>query len=441
MSFKASSSGIRGIWGKDITPETIVRLVSAWLNTADCGSEIVVGRDTRKTSPVIKSIAVSTVNSLGVDVIDLGIVPTPTVVLAVKEKKLKAGLIITASHNPPEWNALKLIGRDTFLDSETVKKIVESREKPQWVSFLEIGRTTYDENFINFHISKVINHINTDEVSKRKFRVVLDPVNGAGTIPAQKLLESLNCQVITIHSDPEKFPERGTEPTPENLKDLSRAVKETNADVGFALDPDADRLAVVDENGNPIGEEFTVALAVMNELEKGLKGNIVVNLSTSALVDFVAKKYGAEVIRSAVGEANVVRKMNEVKGVIGGEGNGGVIYPVINPARDSLVGMALILELMSRKGKPVSEITKEFPKLKMVKLKFEVVQNWKSTVLENFNGRINTEDGIRIDFEDGWVHIRESNTEPVMRLIAESESENWLKEIIKKFQKVLGVKI
>ncbi len=426
-----SVSGIRGIVGDTLTPELIVKVASAFAKYTKRGT-IVVGRDTRPTGESIKQILEHVLNLSGCDVIDIGIVPTPTVELMTKILKADGGIMISASHNPVEWNAFKMINKSgTFLNSGEIARFFNFLDEDfKYVLWNKTGTITYNSFAENVHIEKVLKVINKDKIRRKAFKVVLDSVNGAGSEITLKLLSNLNCKVIPLYCDTgAPFP-RGAEPVPENLGDLAEAVKKYGADIGFAQDPDADRLAIVNERGVPIGEENTLALVTEHLLSKK-KGRVVINLSTTKAIDDIAAKYRVAVKRTKVGEINVTDEMRRNGARIGGEGNGGVISPEINMGRDSLAGIGYVLEMMAERGMAVSGLVNGLPQYVMKKGKVKSDDSQKNKVIfSKLSGEFNGEkfsniDGLRIDFikhnefKGGWVHLRSSNTEPVFRIISE----------------------
>lgn len=425
-----SVSGIRGIVGDGLDPHTITKYASAYADF--CGSgKIVIGCDGRITGEMVKNILIGTLLAKGNDIIDIGICPTPTVLYNVKKLNAVGGIQISASHNPNEWNALKLLNSEgEFMTPEQNKQMLANLENAQtnYKPWNKIGTLTkYNEGLQN-HLKDVLalKHINVEEIKKRKFKVLLDCVNGAGAYVMPELLEKLGCEVIKINCEKTGVFPRLPEPLPENLNQTIKAVKENKCDLGIVVDPDVDRLVLITDKGEPYGEENTITLAVKFVLSK-TKGNAVVNLSTTRAVEDVAAEYGCKVFRSPVGEANVVLKMKEVEAVIGGEGSGGVIYPALHYGRDALVGTVLTLQQLLEFGGSLSEFKNSLPQYFIAKKKIEVRNN-ADEVLEILktkysNEKINTDDGLRIDFEDHWVHFRKSNTEPIIRCIVEAKTE------------------
>lgn len=448
MSLMKSISGIRGVVGDSFTPDLITRVAMAFARHTG-GGTVIVGRDSRSTGQQIAQCFESVLSLCGCRVIDIGVVPTPTVQIMVEQTKAKGGVVISASHNPIQWNAFKLINKTgSFFGPDEMNaflKLVDTIT-PFGAQWNHIKPVTCDSSAANIHIEKVLDVTDVAAIKKRKFTAVLDSVNGAGSLITQELLKKLGCKVFPIHCDMSTgtFP-RGAEPVAKNLKALSQAVKRHRADIGFAQDSDADRLAIVNEKGNPIGEELSVTLAAMRCLEKK-RGPVVVNMSTTKAIEDVASRFGAPVYRSKVGEIHVVEAMKKYRAVIGGEGNGGVISPEVHYGRDSLVGIAYCLELMAHHNKPVSEIVKGIPAYSMVKDTINISDGIDTvTIAQKIQEQyadevINTLDGIRIDFvnhdafKGGWVHLRPSNTEPIFRIIAEGTSKKQCDAIVNTFK-------
>ncbi len=425
-----SISGIRGIIGDGLDPEVLVKYTSAYADFCGKG-KIVVGSDGRITGEMVKNIVVGTLQAKGNNVIDIGICPTPTVLFNVKKLKAVGGIQISASHNPNQWNALKLLNKNGEFMSpdenvEMLKKLEDANK--HFVEWDRLGKIVNYEKGLDDHINAVLefDYINIKKIRRRKFRVLLDCVNGAGVYSMPKLLQRLGCEVIQMNCEKTGIFPRLPEPIPENLKSTMQAVKKHKADIGIVVDPDVDRLVLITEKGEPFGEEYTITQAVKFYLSKK-KSNVVVNLSTTRAVDDVANEFGCKVFRSPVGEANVVKKMKEVKAVIGGEGSGGVIVPKVVFGRDALTGTVIMLQHLLEFGGKMSEMKKSLPQYFIVKKKIEfgnlnpdkVIQ---SLIDQNKNEKINIEDGLRIDFDDHWVHFRKSNTEPIIRCIVEAKT-------------------
>ena len=445
----SSISGIRGIVGDGLEPEVIIKHTNAYAEFIGSG-KVVIGRDARITGEMVNQITTGTLLAKGIDVIDIGICPTPTVQFNVKKLNASGGIAISASHNPNQWNALKLLNRTgQFLSPEEfaqMQKYLETSEL-NYKSWDKIGKRTEYKQGIQNHIDAILDlgMIYLDEIRKRKFKVVLDCVNGAGAYVLPEFLKEFGCEVIETNCEKTGIFPRTPEPLPENLTETMKKVKEIKADLGIVVDPDVDRLVLITEKGEPFSEENTIVQVVQFVLSRK-KGNVVVNLSTTRAVDDVATKFGCSVFRSPVGEANVVKKMKEVKAVIGGEGSGGVIFPELHYGRDALVGIALTLQHLSDYGKSLSQLKEELPKYFISKKKIELTTN-PDTVIRRLTQKfsdqiINIDDGLRVNYKNHWVHFRKSNTEPIIRIIteggtkaeAESYSEKYL-ELIKGLEK------
>jgi phosphomannomutase len=441
-----SVSGIRGHVGTDLTPELVARYAAAlgaWSLSAQSARHhpqgrhparptVVLGRDTRTSGPMFARSATAGLMSVGVDVIDLGIVPTPTVQLAVEHHKAGAGLILTASHNPIEWNALKFIGPDgIFLDSESGNAVRALAERgPARAGWDNLGVVREDPQAIARHLDAILALplIDVAAVRSRRFTVALDCVRGAGASAIPPLLERLSCRVHGINLEMDgQFP-RPPEPIPENLSELGSLVRKTRADIGLAVDPDVDRLALVDETGRPIGEDYTLAFAVRAVLNghrsQGTVPTVVVNLSTSLVVEDAARAGGARLVRTPVGEANVARTIRDEQALIGGEGNGGVMLPALHLGRDAPLGVALILHLLAQTGVTLSRLVAESPRYTIVKAKAPRGSDLHllyQRLRQRFSDATADErDGLRLAWRDRWLHVRPSGTEPIVRLIAEA---------------------
>ena len=439
-------SGVRGIVGKDLTEEIVARWArafGAWARengkreTARGKRDaVVVGRDARTSGPAFAAAVTAGLTSVGCDVIDVGLVPTPTVQLAVEHHHAGGGIAITASHNPIEWNALKFVGPDgIFLDGAEGTRVAELAAGPPGSGKRETGNVTADPRAVERHLDAVLrlSAIDVEGIRKRKFTVALDAVRGAGGPPMRELLERLGCEVAGINLETDgRFP-RAPEPVPENLGGLSTLVKRAGAALGIAVDPDVDRLAIIDETGEPIGEDYTLAFAIRAAMGgKGGKGGkriVVCNLSTSLVVEDAAREGGAEVVRTPVGEVHVARAILRLTAVIGGEGNGGVMYPALHAGRDAPVAAALLLTLLARDGRRVSELVAAAPRYAIVKAKVERGTRNAEGGLEDVYAALrrrfpeasaDTQDGLRLAWRDRWLHVRPSNTEPIIRLIAEA---------------------
>ena len=432
-------SGVRGIVGKDLTEEIVAhwaRAFGSWVREGRDGGQgtrasVVVGRDARTSGPAFAAAVIAGLTSAGCDVVDVGLVPTPTVQLAVEYHHAGGGIAITASHNPIEWNALKFIGPDgIFLDGADGTRVGELAAGGPGRETGDRGLVTTDARAVERHLERVLKlpAVDSDGIRKRKLTVALDAVRGAGGPVMRTLLEGLGCRVTGINLETDgRFP-RAPEPVPENLGELAALVSRSGADVGLAVDPDVDRMAIVDEQGAPIGEDYTLALAVRAVLGKAEEGRgqgavVVCNLSTSLVVEDAARECGAEVVRTPVGEAHVARKIIELEAPIGGEGNGGVMYPPLHVGRDAPVAAALLLTLLAR-GRRVSELVAAAPRYVIVKARVPrgpALEPVYAALRRRFaDARVDTQDGLRLAWRGRWLHVRPSNTEPIIRLIAEA---------------------
>jgi len=436
-----SVSGIRGIIGDGLYPGTIVKYTSAFADFCGDG-KIVIGSDGRFSGAMVKNIIVGSLLAKGCDVVDIGICPTPTVLYNVKKINAAGGISISASHNPNEWNALKLVNnKGEFLTTEQNEKLQSliSSASIKYAAWNKLGiENNYPEG-LDEHVEAVLNLslVNLEAIRERKFKVVLDSVNGAGAYVLPKLLEFLGCEVITINCDKSGIFPRRPEPVPENLTETLELVKNSKVDLGIVVDPDVDRLVLITEKGEPFIEENTIAQIVKFILSK-TPGSVAVNLSTTRAVDDIAKDFGCEVFRSPVGEANVVKIMKDHNAVIGGEGSGGVIYPELHYARDALVGIVLTLQHLIEFGGTMSELKDSLPQYSIVKKKIEIENKNPDKLInaihEKYAGqKINKEDGLRIDFDDHWVHLRKSNTEPIIRCIVEAGSKELANDLADKY--------
>ena len=432
MALMISVSGIRGIFGTDLTPENLARFTAAygsWLK----GGKVVVGRDSRISGKVCEDIVVSTLKSVGCTVIRVGIVPTPTVAMGVLKHQADGGIIISASHNPGEWNALKLLNsKSEFLDAEQGKEVIALSETGDfsYVDAFHLGEEMEDNELLEHHIDAILElpYIDADLIAKQGYKVAVDAVNGAGSYSVPRLLERLGVEVAAIHCTPNGHFPHNPEPLPEHLGEICELLRKENAHLGVVTDPDADRLALVDDRGRLFGEEYTQATAFDFILSKN-PGPSATNLSSSRICDVVAEQYGQVCHRSAVGEINVVKKMQEVGAVIGGEGNGGVILPELHYGRDALAGIALTLQLLAERGLSASEYRDQWPTFHMSKNKIQLTDLGASapevlSMVESHYSSLSpdTTDGVKVNFDEGWVHLRPSNTEPIVRIYAEGPS-------------------
>ena len=435
-----SVSGVRGLVGTDLTPEIVARWAAAFGTWAKTGKRkpVVIGRDARTSGPMFARAATAGLNSVGCDVIDVGLVATPTVQLAVEHHRAAGGIILTASHNPIEWNALKFVGPDgIFLDTAAGTRVrdLAAGESLSRASYSAIGSVTADPNAISRHLAAVLalRGVDVRAIRRRRFRVALDTVRGAGGAVMPELLERLGCRVTAINLETDGLFPRPPEPVPENLKALSALVRRKKADIGIAVDPDVDRLAIVDEKGRPIGEDYTLAFAVRAVRPSG-RQTVVCNLSTSLVVEDAAREFGATVVRAPVGEAHVARKIIALKSLIGGEGNGGVMYPALHVGRDAPVAGALVLSLLARERVSVSELVARAPQYTIVKAKVARGPDLGPVYAGLRRGfpdaSVDTQDGLRLSWPDRWLHVRPSGTEPIIRLIAEAPSRADAEQLI-----------
>ena len=428
-TLKISISGVRGVIGDSLTPDLLTRFSQAFGTYIGSG-RVVVGRDTRTSGEMVRQAVISGLLASGCRIVDAGVCPTPTVQLLVRKFRAQGGIAITASHNPPEWNALKFVGADAlFLSGARGRELLDIYHQGEYTKARGNRIRTVEAlpGAIDLHVSAVLDALGPLPAGRRP-RVVLDACNGAGSIVGPRLLVALGADVIGINVTPDgRFP-RPAEPTAENLKALCEAVREHRADVGFAQDMDADRLAIVSERGEPIGEERTLVLAVEHVLGR-TPGPVVANLSTTHTLEPVAARFGCAVFRTPVGEANVTAGMQRHRAVIGGEGNGGVIYPRINFARDSLVGMGLILHRLSESGRTVSELVAALPPFEICKIQFPFPSQRLGEVFRKARREfgehpMDLRDGVKVILPGAWFLLRGSNTEPVLRVVAESQTED-----------------
>ena len=439
-----SISGIRATIGDSMTPKEVVEYASAFGKWVGKGT-IVLGRDSRVSGKAIADIFARTLQWMGLNVIDIGIVPTPTVQLLTELLEAQGGIAITASHNPFPWNGIKFIDKTgLFLDASQVNTVLKNKKtgdftfKPSG----EFGFYRQRKDAILMHIENVLEipYLDIEAIKKRKFKVVIDAVNGGGSVALPAMLKALGCEVVEVNCVPDGYFPHTPEPLPENLVDLLDAVIEKNADLGLAVDPDADRLAVCDEKGNYLSEEYTLVMATETVLSQCTlpEPKVVTNLSTTLAVTNIAEKYGAECLRTAIGEINVAKKMKEVSAVIGGEGNGGIISPDSHLGRDSLVGAALVLNFLASDKRPLSEKYAELPQYKMGKKKIDIGSNDPDAILEQLKEKFSNEDcnivdGLKITWSDRWVHMRKSNTEPILRVYSEAPTSEAAHELGDKF--------
>jgi phosphomannomutase len=446
---KLNVSGYRGIWGETLTNEIVTKYVKAFAkftkeDTNKKKPTILIGRDGRETGPLIKEIIINELNNLGVNAVDGDVLPTPTVLFSVRKHKYDGGIIITASHNPVEYNGLKFVNKQAlFITGEEVEKINKyvDGDNSNIEVLVEKGTLTKYSDFPKEHIDEIIKNIDVQAIKEKKFKVVADMINASASVMDSYLFEKLDIEFTPINGTPDgKFAHK-PEPLRENLEETMKIAKDVKADIGFVHDPDADRLVLIDEKGEVVLEEYTVALAIESILSKNKGETAVVNLSTSQMSIDIAKKYEGKCICTAVGEPNVVSGIIENNAIIGGEGNGGVIYPKINLVRDGFVGICLILELLTERNKTLSELIDELPKYYIKKGKWPIEGNLEEMILKLKNHFKNAEtieiDGIRLDFPDKtWLHLHPSNTEPIIRLFGEATTKEKIENL---FEEAKGV--
>lgn len=446
-----SISGIRGIFGAGLDPAVLVRFAGAYgtwcrrrAEAAGREAVVVVGRDARVTGPLCARLVTATLQSTGCDVVDAGLATTPTVEMAVLAEEAAGGIILSASHNPAEWNALKLLNeKGEFLSAEEGAEVLRlaDAEAVETVAYDRIGAYA-EKDFLDHHIDRILalDFIDATRIASRGFKVVVDGVNSVGGVAVPALLRRLGLreeQIIRLHCEPTGRFAHPAEPLPENLRGLIDAVAEAGADLGIAVDPDADRLALVADGGQYVSEELTQVIAA-DFLWHVRSGPFVTNLSSSRAIEDVAARYGAEVHRAAVGEINVVKKMQAVDAVLGGEGNGGVILPDLHYGRDALVGVAMVLQHLANKTVSLSTLRGTLPTYTIRKNKTPIGDLDPDALLATLAERyreeeINTEDGVKIDFEEGWVHLRKSNTEPIIRVYTEAQTETEAQALAERF--------
>ena len=436
-----SVSGVRGRVGDGLTPAVISKFAAgfgAWAQREGGSRTIVVGRDSRVSGPMFHRATIAALQSVGCDVLDVGLAPTPTIQMTVEHAHAAGGLAITASHNPIEWNALKFIGPSgLFLDGEegkAMRAVVES--DLAYATWDRLGNVTQDTKAIERHIERVLSlpFISVERIQKRRFRIALDCANGAGGAIVPTLLERLGCEVTGVNLETNGRFAHPPEPVAANLGELERLVLHTGADVGLATDPDVDRLALVSDTGRAIGEDWTLALAARLAL-RYRPGPVVANLSTSRIVDDVAKEAGTSVIRAPVGEVNVALRMRSEGAAIGGEGNGGVILSELHLGRDAPVGVAMLLQMLVEDGEPLSRVLDRYPRYRIVKDKLDRPNAPLDAVYSSLRAGfqdavVDTQDGLRLSWEDRWVHVRPSGTEPIVRVIAEAPTDEEARDLV-----------
>ena len=452
MSLIKSISGIRGTIGgkvdENLTPIDAVKFAAAygsWLK-GQVGKEhvkVVIGRDARISGEMIQNLVQYTLIGLGIDVVNIGLSTTPTVEVAVPLEKANGGIILTASHNPKEWNALKLLNdKGEFVSDQDGKAILRIAQENNF-SFATVdhlGKLTHDDRYIDLHIEEVLALplVTPEAIQKKKFRVVVDAVNSSGGIAIPRLLERLGVEVVKLYCEPNGHFPHNPEPLKEHLGDICKKVVEEKADFGIVVDPDVDRLAFITDQGEMFGEEYTLVACADYVLSKA-KGNVVSNLSSSRALRDIAQKYGVTYSAAAVGEVNVVTEMKRVEAIIGGEGNGGIIYPELHYGRDALVGVALFLSLLAKRGGSVQQLRESYPAYFMSKNKIQLTEQinpdqiLKTMEQKYAHEQTTTIDGFKIDFADSWVHLRKSNTEPIIRIYTEGKSQKEADDLAQRF--------
>lgn len=452
MALIKSISGIRGTIGgsvgENLTPVDIVKYTAAFAKiiSTDSNKKIVIGRDGRISGKMVSGLCANTLIACGLDVIDLGLTTTPTVELAVKGESAAGGIILTASHNPKEWNALKLLNEHgEFIDAALGEKLLATanQEDFSFVPVEKLGTYTQDDSWLEKHIDAILKYdlVKVDAIREAKFKIVVDAINSSGAIYVPALLKKLGVEEITLINGEVtgKF-EHNPEPLPQNLTELSSTVKKQHASLGIAVDPDVDRLCFVCEDGSMFGEEYTL-VAVADYVLGHRKGTTVSNMSSTKSLKEITHKHGCEYFPSAVGEVNVVEKMKKVNAVIGGEGNGGIIVPDFHYGRDALIGIALFLSHLAESKKSIKQLRKTYPDYFISKNKLSLGEDTDVSAIfdkvkEKYkNNPINTEDGLKIEFDNDWVHLRTSNTEPIIRIYSESNFETTAENIAKKIMK------
>jgi len=453
MSLKITISGVRGIYGKGLTDNVATNFALAFGQFIgnSPNKKVIVGYDTRLSTPDLREAVYKGLAAHNIEIIDIGIVPTPTVQIITKKENADGGIMITASHNPKEWNGLKFIRPDgIFLNEQEANYLISLYEKISEAGKQNVNlarEINFQPDLKNYHLEKVYSVFDIFKIKESGLKVVIDAANGAGTVMDTIMFDDLGIKYTIINEEPKGDFNRSPEPTAENLTELSAKIKELKADVGFAQDADADRLAIVDETGTPIGEDNTLVLAADYLLSLGGSAEkiIVTNLSTTRTIDDIARKHKAAVIRTKIGEVNVSETIKSKNAIAGGEGNGGVIIPEIGYGRDSLAGMLAILSLMADKKKKLSEIVAENPKYYMLKDKIpfnsdsQLEEYFKKTKEIYANETIDEMDGIKIIFKDkNWLHIRASNTEPIIRIISEAETKEKARDLVESLKKALA---
>jgi len=457
MALIKSISGIRGTIGNkpndNLTPLDVVKFTSAygvWLkeNTHVAKPKVVLGRDARISGLMVESIVSGTLSGMGIDVVNIGLATTPTVEMAVPMLAAQGGIILTASHNPKQWNALKLLNsKGEFLSATDGQRILELADAAdfQYAEVDDLGKILFDNSFTDKHIAEILKLplVDTQAIANANFTVAVDAVNSVGGIAIPQLLSALGVKnIVELYCTPDGYFPHNPEPLPENLTEISKTVVNHKADIGFVVDPDVDRLAIINEDGTMFGEEYTL-VCVADYVLQHTKGNTVSNMSSTRALRDVTEMHGGTYTSAAVGEVNVVEQMKRTNAVIGGEGNGGVIYPELHYGRDALVGIALFLTYLAKKNKKCSELRAEYPNYFISKNKMEldartdvdaILQKVKAEY-EPLASHISTIDGVKIEFDKEWVHLRKSNTEPIIRIYSESKNMETANQLAQKIMK------
>jgi len=454
MALIKSIAGIRGtIGGKighSLTPIDIVNITAAYARQVihpAAKQLVVIGRDARPSGAIITQLVSATLQSLGIDVIDLGLSTTPTVALAVLQEAASGGIVITASHNPAIWNALKLFNQSgEYIDADTATKVfaLAATGDHEFVGIHELGKYHYQDGYIDRHIEQILELPLVDKtaIKKRKFKVVIDAVNSTGGLAVPQLLQALGVDFIGLHCTPTGIFAHEPEPVTQNLGELIATLKQGKYDLGIAVDPDVDRLVIIDEKGEPWGEDYTLVAAADYVLSH-TPGNTVSNLSSSSALQVITEQHGCSYATCPVGEMYVVEKMKAIQAVIGGEGNGGVIYPPLHHGRDALVGIALILSYLAKSGETAATLRAKYPTYAMIKTKIELTPEihpaaMLEAIKKHYSSHpINTEEGIKVSIQDGWLHVRQSNTEPLIRIHVEGKNQEIAHRIVKEVLKHL----
>ena len=443
-SLRISVSGVRGVVGESLTPQLASKFAQAFGTYLGKGS-VIVGQDSRQSGTMVKKAVLSGLLSVGCKPVEIGICPIPSIQVLTSQAKTIGAIAVTASHNPKEWNGLKFLDKEgLFLNYHQVEEFLDIYHQGEY-SLVDVDKykiPEFETDPTGPHLKKLLSYFNVNLIREKQLKVALDCANGAGAVLAPEYLKALGCELVLLNCVPDGAFAHHPEPLPENIAELCRTVVENRADVGFVQDADADRLAVVNEKGEPLGEELTLALSARYVLSQK-PGPVVINLSTSRAIDDIAGEFDVPVIRTMIGEINVVERIlsEEEKPAIGGVGNGGVILPEIHPCRDSFTAMGLILEAMAKSGKAVSKLQEEIPRYTMIKDKIEGTQEQAYRMIRLLKkkyadkGDVLLLDGLKIMFEDHWVHIRPSNTEPIIRLIVEAKSKGTAEKMTKQWKK------